>query len=254
MRALITGGTAGIGAAFARHLAARGDDLVLVARDEARLASTAQELSRAYGVDVQTMRADLADRGDTQRVADRLLADDEPIDLLVNNAGFGLRTTMLSDDTSADEQAIEVMCRAMLVLANAAARAMKARGRGAIINTSSVAGFMTMGHYSAIKAYVTAYTESLATQLRGSGVTVTALCPGWVRTEFHDRAKINASSIPAAAWIDADTLVRGCLADVARGRVISVPTPQWRVAVALASAAPRGAIRAISRALTSSRH
>lgn len=254
MRALITGGTAGIGATFARHLAARGDDLVLVARDAERLEAFAAELRQAYGVDVQTLRADLADRAQTQLVADRLLSGDDPVEMLVNNAGFGLRTSMLGDDTSDDERAIDVMCRAMLVLANAAARAMKARGHGVIVNTSSAAGFITMGHYSAIKAYVTAYTESLATQLKGSGVTVTALCPGWVRTEFHERAGINASSIPDLAWIDADDLVRGCLADVARGRVISVPTPQWRVAAVLAGVAPRGIIRAVSRKLSSHRH
>ncbi|GAB3708386.1 SDR family NAD(P)-dependent oxidoreductase [Mariniluteicoccus flavus] len=254
MRALITGGTAGIGATFARHLASRGDDLVLVARDETRLAEAAAELSRTYGVDVQTLRADLADRGDTQRVADRLLSDDDPIDLLVNNAGFGLRTTMLGEDTSEDERALDVMCRGVLVLANAAARAMTARGHGQIINTASAAGFVAMGHYSAVKAWVTAYTESMAVQLAGTGVTTTALCPGWVRTEFHDRAGINASSIPDAAWIDPDALVRECLQDVARGKVVSVPTPQWSTAIGLARVAPRPIIRWVSRKLTSKRH
>lgn len=254
MRVLITGGTSGIGATFARHLAARGDDLVLVARDEKRLSEAAAELSATYGVRVDTMVADLADRAQTQLVADRLLSDQEPIEMLVNNAGFGLHTTMLGEDTSDDERALDVMCRGVLILANAAARAMKARGHGYILNTASSSGYVTMGHYSAIKAWVTVYTESLASQLKGSGVTVTALCPGWVRTEFHDRAGINADPIPDIAWIDADVLVRECLEDVAKGKVLSIPTVGWKAATTLARVVPRGSIRWVSRKLSSGRH
>lgn len=252
--ALITGGTAGIGATFARQLAARGDDLVLVARDTERLEAYAAELRNSYGVQVETLTADLADREQTQTVADRLADPDRPIDVLINNAGFGLGSNLLNPDTSTDERALDVMCRAVLILGGAAARAMKARGHGRILNTSSTAGFVTMGHYSAIKAWVTSYSESLATQLRGTGVTVTALCPGWVHTEFHDRANINASSIPGWAWIDADRLVADALVDMDRGRVISIPTPLWKTAITVAKFLPRSAIRAISARLTSRRH
>lgn len=254
MTALITGGTAGIGATFARHLAARGENLVLVARDADRLTAFAAELNRTYGVEVETLPADLGKRDDLAKVAERLGSTEAPIDALVNNAGFGLHSNMLVDDISTDELAIDVMCKAVLVLANAAARAMKPRGRGRIINTSSTAGYITMGHYSAIKAYVTTYSEALATQLEGSGVTVTALCPGWVHTEFHDRAGIDPTKIPSAAWIDADTLVREAIADAASGRVLSIPTPQWKVAILLARLAPRPAIRWVSRKLGSARH
>lgn len=254
MTALITGGTAGIGATFARQLAARGEDLVLVARDAERLTSYATELHRTYGVEVETLRADLADRGDLAKVAERLGSTEHPIDALVNNAGFGMHSNMLTEDVAREELAIDVMCKAVLVLANAAARAMKPRGRGRIINTSSTAGYITMGHYSAIKAYVTTYSEALATQLEGTGVTVTALCPGWVHTEFHERAGIDPSKIPSAAWIDADVLVREAIADAASGRVISIPTPQWKAAILLARLAPRPAIRWVSRKLGSARH
>lgn len=252
--ALITGGTSGIGAEFARQLAARGTDLVLVARDGARLKECADELHNDHAIDVEILPADLADRAQTQLVADRLADQDRPIHLLVNNAGFGLRSSMLDPDTSTDERALDVMCRAVLILSGAAARAMKERGRGTIINVSSTAGYVAMGHYSAIKAWVTAYTESLATQLKGTGVTVTALCPGWVHTEFHERAEINASSIPDFAWIDKKVLVSEAIADAEKGRVISIPTPGWKAAMAGARILPRPAIRWISSKLTSRRH
>lgn len=252
--ALITGATAGIGAEFARQLADRGYDLVLVARDAARLREYASHLHSEAAVDTEVLVADLADREQTQRVADRLTDSRRPIDLLVNNAGFGLRSSMLAPDTTTDERALDVMCRAVLVLSNAAGRAMSARGRGSIINVSSTAGFIAMGHYSAIKAWVTAYSESLASQLRGTGVTVMALCPGWVSTEFHDRANINAASIPAWAWIDKTLLVREALADAEKGLVISIPKPGWKLAIAVARLLPRSIIRRISRAIASKRH
>lgn len=252
--ALITGGTSGIGAEFARQLAERGYDLVLVARDEVRLQEYAEELRTDAAVDVETLSADLADREQTLQVAARLEDDSKPIHLLVNNAGFGLRSTMLESDTTLEERGLDVMCRAVLILGNAAARAMKQRGRGIIINTSSVAGLMAMGNYSAIKSWVTAYSESLAIQLRKSGVTVTALCPGWVHTEFHDRAAINASSIPNWAWIDKTVLVREALADAEKGKVISVPTLGWKLAVTGVRLLPRPAVRWISGLVTSTRH
>jgi short-subunit dehydrogenase len=180
--ALVTGGTSGIGAAFAQELAERGYDLVLVARDEVRLESTAAGL-RSHGTSVEIIAADLADRADVERVAARLQSEDRPVELLVNNAGFGVRTLLTDADTSELDRGIEVMCRTVLVLSGAAGRAMRERGHGQIINVSSTAGFLTMGGYSAIKAWVTSFTESLAVELKNSGVGVTALCPGWVHTD-----------------------------------------------------------------------
>jgi uncharacterized protein len=142
----------------------------------------------------------------------------------------------------------------VMILSATAGRVMRRRGGGTIINVSSTAGFVTLGNYSAIKAYVTTYTEALACELAGSGVTATALCPGWVRTEFHQRASIQTGGIPGPMWLDADALVAECLEDVAAGKVISIPSLRYKVLMAGARHAPRGIIRAASRRLTSRRH
>lgn len=250
--ALVTGATAGIGAAFARALAERGDDLVLVARNVERLEATAAEL-RAHGVRVEVLPADLADREQVLQVAARLADAERPVDLLVNNAGFGLTANLLAVDTGEHELALDVMCRAVLVLGGAAGRAMRARGHGRIINVASLSAWITQGNYSAVKAWAKVYSEGLATELRGTGVTVTALCPGWVRTEFHDRAGIRTSAIPDWVWVDADRVAREALGHAERGRVISVPTKRWQVARFAMQVAPRPLVRAASRMLNKSR-
>ena len=252
--ALITGGTSGIGAAFARALAARGDDLVLVARNADRLTEMATELKEHYAVSVEEIVADLAVRSEVVGVAERLASTEQPIDLLVSNAGFGVRKKLTEVDTTPHEYAIDVMIRAVLMLGAAAGRAMRQRGAGTIINVSSTAGFMRMGGYSAIKAWVTAYSEGLANELHGTGVKVVALCPGWVRTEFHERAEINISSIPDPLWLDADRLVAVCLKDAEAGKVISIPSKRYKVLITICEHLPHRALRAVSRKLTSSRH
>jgi uncharacterized protein len=252
--ALITGGTAGIGAAFARTLAARGDDLVLVARNADRLSDVATELKERYAVNVETVVADLAIRADVAGIAERLTSPEQPIDMLINNAGFAVRAKLTDADTTRHEQAIDVMIRAVLMLGAAAGRTMRQRGSGTIINVSSTAGFVTMGSYSAIKAWVTTYTESLANELHGSGVMVTALCPGYVRTEFHERAGINMGSLPELMWLDADCLVADCLNDAAAGKVVSIPSKRYKVMITICEYLPHRAVRAISRRLTSGRH
>lgn len=251
--ALVTGATSGIGAEFARQLAARGCDLVLVARNTDRLNATAAELSQAHGVRCEVLSADLSVRDDVARVAARAEDPDRPIDWCINNAGFGVHSPLLDPDTGRHEQAFAVMCTAVLVIGGAAARAMSRRGHGRIVNVSSSAAFITMGNYSALKAWVSVYTEGLSVELAGTGVTATALCPGWVHTEFHERAEINASKIPEVAWIDVDRLVREGLADAERGRVLSVPTRRWAAATTLARVVPRPVIRRISGMLSSSR-
>ncbi|HJV12709.1 MAG TPA: SDR family NAD(P)-dependent oxidoreductase [Propionibacteriaceae bacterium] len=252
--ALITGGTSGIGAAFARALAARGNDLVLVARNGDRLSETATELKERYAIGVETIIADLAVRADVLGIAERLTSVEQPIDMLINNAGFGVRAKLTDPDTTPHEHAIDVMIRAVLLLSAAAGRTMRQRGSGTIINVSSTAGFVAMGNYSAIKAWVTAYTESLANELHGTGVNVTALCPGWVRTEFHERAKINVGSIPDLLWLDADQLVTDCLQDAAAGKVISIPSKRYKIMIGIVERLPHRTLRAVSRRLRPGHH
>lgn len=251
---MVTGGTSGIGAAFARALASRGDDIVIVARDQARLDETAASLRAEYGVEVETVSADLAERDDVVRVAARLADPDAPIDTLVNNAGFGVHTSLLAEDTTPHEHALDVMVRAVLMLGAAAGRAMRARRAGTIINVSSVAGFITMGSYSAVKGWVASYSQGLAVELHGTGVQVTTLCPGWVRTEFHSRAGIRESSIPSFLWVDVDELVVECLADTAKGKVISIPSRRFKFLMFVIKHAPRSGIRWVSGRISSSRN
>ncbi len=205
------------------------------------------------GRTVEILVADLSDRKAVARVAERLEDPKRPIDVLVNNAGFGIHTALTDPDVSKHDAGFEVMVRAVLVLSGAAARGMMARGAGRIVNVSSTAGFMTMGSYSAIKAWVTSYTEGLAVELKGTGVTATALCPGWVRTNFHDAAGIKKSSIPNAMWIDPEPLVSAALRDTFRGKVISIPTIRYRALFWLVRHAPKSAIRSISGAISSDR-
>lgn len=248
--ALITGGTSGIGLAFARALAAEGTDLVLVARDQARLDAVAAELSDAHGVRVETLAADLASRDDQERVAARLR---EGVDILVNNAGFSFKTPLVSGDTDLADRAWEVMGRAPRVLGDAAASAMIARGHGRIITTASVSGLTRQDGYSALKAYVLAWSEVLSNELTGTGVTATAVLPGWVHTEFHDRGGHGKSSIPGFLWLEPDEVAAAALADARRGKVISVPSRRYQALVGILGLLPRSGVRSISRALAGHR-
>ena len=228
--ALITGATAGIGHEYAVQLAARGDDLVLVARDAARLEPVAEELRRAHQVEVEVLVADLTDRVALARVEARLADRERPIDLLVNNAGFGLKKRFL--DNTADEETamLEVLVTAVLRLTHAALGPMAERGHGGIINVSSVAAFLPRGSYSAAKAYVNSFGAWAANEYRSKGVTVTTLCPGFTKTEFHERLGIDRDkSAPSYLWLEADFLVSECLSDFDKGKTMSVPGGQYKV-------------------------
>jgi short-subunit dehydrogenase len=244
--ALVTGGTSGIGLAFCRELAERGNDLVIVARHRARLENVSDELRARHSVNVEIMAADLSKRAALRRVADRVADRDRPIDLLVNNAGFGTSRSFLKGDLADEEAMLDVLCHAVLVLSHAGALSMKDRGRGAIINVSSVAGFVPMGTYGAAKGWCTAFTENLAHELAGSGVSATALCPGFTHTELHERANVDMSKLPKVMWLEADRLVRDCLDDVKAGKVLSVPGMQYKVIAGIAEVAPRALVRALS--------
>lgn len=244
--ALVTGASSGIGREFARQLAQRGHDLVLVARDEGRLQEVAEELKQTYAAESLVLVADLRDRRALQTVADRISDPASPVDVVVNNAGYALGKRFLRNEVEVEEAAFDVLVRAVLVLSHAAGRSMAERRRGTIINVSSVAGFIASGSYSAAKAWVTAFTEGLAMELAGSGVRVTALCPGFTRTEFQQRAGIRESG-PDFVWLDADRLVSDCLADVDKGRVISVPGLAYKAAVGLLRLVPRSIVRSQAR-------
>jgi len=245
--ALVTGASAGIGYAFARRLAGRGHDLVLVARDAARLEEFAQVLRRAHRVGVEVLPADLTVRDQLDAVARRLLDDDRPVDVLVSNAGTGIAGRFVGGDLATEERALDLMVRAVLVLTHAAVPGMVARGRGAVVTVSSVAAFLPGGTYSAAKAWAATFTTSLALELAGTGVTATALCPGYVRTEFHGRAGIAVDTLPGWAWLDADRLVADCLADVDRGRAVSIPGRRYRAAVLLLRHLPLRAASVVGR-------
>ena len=241
--AMITGATAGIGREFAEQLAARGHDLVIVARDTDRLVAVADQIRHRHGVEVEVLTADLADRAALATVAERAAATDRPVDVLVNNAGFTLRGSFLDHEIAEEETMLAVLTRGVLVLSHAAGRAMKERERGTIIVVSSIAGWMATGSYAAAKAWATTFAEGLAGELAGTGVTVTAVCPGFTRTEFHERAHLGTSGIPDVLWLDAPALVAECLHDAERGKVISVPSRRYKVIGAAARLAPRRFLR-----------
>lgn len=251
--ACITGASAGLGAAFAEACAGRGNDLVLVARDVTRLEDLADGLRSRWGVQVEVLGADLADPADLEEVVRRVSSIDDPIGLLVNNAGFGLANHLLEADPAEHRRAMQVMGVAVAELSCAAGRAMRQRGTGRILNVASLSAWVTQGNYSAVKAWVKVFSEGLANELAGTGVSVTALCPGWVRTEFHQRAGVPTSSIPDWIWVDAKTCVTKALADVDRGKVVSVPTLRWKLAAFGLGVLPRPGVRWISRKLTQSR-
>ena len=246
--ALVTGPTSGIGEAFARLLAERGHDLVLVARDEDRLAALAESLARAHGVSVEVLPADLSDRQQLGVVEQRLMDSDRPISVLVNNAGFGVKARFTRGDISDEQRMLDVLVIAVMRLSHAAAVSMGERGEGAIVNVSSVASWLTGSTYSAAKAWVTVFSEGLAGEVAPLGVSVTAVCPGYVHTEFHERADMNMDRVPRWMWLDADRVAAKAMRDVDRGRVLSVTGSQYKAMGALLRHSPRALVRRIGNA------
>lgn len=243
--ALITGPTAGIGLAFAELLAREQHDLVLVSRDEARLRELAQRLKSEHGVSVEVLPADLSDRTQVAVVEARLRSTEQPVDVLINNAGFGLNQRFATGDLEREQYLLDVLVTAVMRLTHAAASTMRQRGKGDIVIVSSVAGFIAGGTYSAVKAWATVFAEGLNVELAGKGVRVSALCPGFTRTEFHERAGIEMQGVPSWLWLDKHFLVERAWRDHRRGKVVSVPGWQYRLLVLLTRVAPRGAVRRV---------
>jgi len=239
--ALVTGPTAGIGAAYAKLLAAKGFNLVLVSRDLKRLGQTAADLTAKHAIETQVLSADLTTDKGIASLAD-FIAKNE-IEVLINNAGFGLNSSFVKS-SAADEQAVlNILVAAPMQLSHAVLPQMVARKSGTIVNVSSVAGYFAAGHYSAAKAYVTVLTESMHAEVSKHGVNVSALCPGFTKTEFHQRAKMKMDALPNFMWLNADFLVAKSWTDAQAGKAISIPGWQYRVMVWIAKNAPRAWMR-----------
>lgn len=246
--ALITGATEGLGAAFARQLAAQGYDVVLVARTRERLAEVCADLTARHQITATALPADLATDEGCAAVESRLRT--APVDLLVNNAGFSLNKSFLRSTVADEVRLLRVNVEAVMRLTLAVLPAMVEQRRGDVINVSSVAGFFAVmpgSTYPATKAWVTNFSQSVARSVRHKGVRVMALCPGFVRTQFHQRAGIDASALPGWAWLDADRVVRDALADLRGGAEISVPDWKYKLAVAAGRYAPAALLRRVGR-------
>ncbi len=242
--ALVTGASAGIGAAFADRLGRDGYDLVLVARRGERLEELAKKLRQSHAVEVEVMVADLVDAGDLLSVEQRIAAP-PGLDLLVNNAGFGTHGPFAESDPDREEHEILLNDLALVRLTRAALPRMVARGSGAIINVSSMAGFLPAPYnatYGATKAFVNSFTEAVAEELRGTGVRVQALCPGFTRTEFQDVAEVDTSDIPDLAWMEPEPVVDASLEALDQGDVVCVPGLGNRAASLVARTLPRALV------------
>ncbi|RAV18085.1 short-chain dehydrogenase [Mycolicibacterium sp. GF69] len=248
--ALITGPTSGIGAGFAHRYARDGHDLVLVARDGARLDRLAAELRDEAGANVEVLPADLAEAADRAKVADRLAAG---VQVLVNNAGFGTSGEFWTSDLALLQSQLDVNVTAVMQLTHAALPPMLAADRGTVINVASVAGLLPGrgSTYSASKAWVIAFSEGLANGLGGTGVGVHALCPGFVRTEFHQRAGIDMAGTPSWFWLEVDDVVRETMASVGKdtktNKVVIIPGLQYKALTTGGRMVPRNLVRAMTK-------
>jgi short-subunit dehydrogenase len=244
-RAVVTGASSGIGLAFAEALAREGYDLVVVARSTARLETLAETLHEAHGVSVDVTPADLTKPAALHKVEEKVGAD-RHLDLLVNNAGFGTIGRFVRLDPDREEEEIRLNVVALVRLTRAALPGMVSRKRGGVINVSSLAAFNpgpVNATYAATKAFVNSFTEALHEELRDTGVRVQALCPGFTHTEFQERAGVDKSRIPSAAWMSAEAVVEASLAGLRRGEVVCIPGMANRLAAGVTGLLPRRLVR-----------
>jgi len=241
--ALVTGATVGIGESFTRLLAENGYNIVLVARDLPRLHERAKSLETTFGIETKVIQADLATDAGCKTIEDFIT--NNQIDVLINNAGFGLNKAFTMSQLDAEQQMLDVLVRTPMRLMHVALPAMKERNKGVIINVSSVAGWIAGGTYSASKSYLTVLTESLHTELSSTNVKVSALCPGFTRTEFHQRGGMSMKGLPAFMWLNADKLVATAWKDAVAGKAVSVPGWQYQLLTFLMRNIPRSLLRKV---------
>lgn len=241
--ALVTGATAGIGESFTRLLAANNYNLVLVARDLPRLEERALALQAKFGVETVVLQADLATEQGCALIENYIT--EHEIDVLINNAGFGIKKAFTASALNDEQNLLDVLVRTPMRLMHVALPKMRARDNGIIINVSSVAGFIAGGTYSASKSYLTVLSESLNTELTDTKVKITALCPGFTRTEFHQRGRMSMKGLPSFMWLNADKLVAKSWSDALKGKAISIPGWQYQILTFVMRYAPRSLVRKI---------
>jgi short-subunit dehydrogenase len=241
--ALVTGATVGIGESFTRLLAHNGYNIVLVARDLPRLQERAKTLESTFGIATTVIQADLATDAGCKTIED-FIANNQ-IDVLINNAGFGINKAFTMSQLDAEQQLLDVLVRTPMRLMHVALPGMKERNMGVIINVSSVAGWIAGGTYSAAKSYLTVLSESLHTELSSTNVKVSALCPGFTRTEFHQRGRMSMKGLPAFMWLNSDKLVAKAWKDAVGGKAVSVPGWQYQLLTFVMRNAPRPMVRKI---------
>jgi short-subunit dehydrogenase len=245
--ALVTGATAGIGESFTRLLAENNYNVVLVARDLPRLQERAQGLEAKYQVQTHCIQADLSTDAGCSEV-ERYIANNR-IDVLINNAGFGINKAFTVSELEEEQKLLDVLVRTPMRLMHVALPLMKQRDRGVVINVSSVAGFIAGGTYSASKSYLTVLTESMHTELAGTNVKISALCPGFTRTEFHQRGRMSMKGLPSFMWLDSDELVAQAWRDALKGEAISIPGWQYRLLVFVIQRLPRSIVRKVGMSM-----
>ena len=241
--ALVTGASSGIGESFTRLLAAQDFNLVLVARDEIRLNERAAGLREKYGADSIVIVADLATESGCAKV-EEFIANNE-IEVLINNAGFGINKLFTMSDLAKEEEVLKVLVRTPMRLMHVALPKLKVKNSGVVINVSSVASFIAGGAYSASKSYLTVLSESLHTELSATNIKVSALCPGFTRTEFHQRGRMKMAGLPQFMWLNSDEVVAKAWRDALAGKPVSIPGWQYKLLLGFISLAPRSLVRRV---------
>jgi uncharacterized protein len=248
--AIVTGASAGIGRVFCERLASRGYDLLVVARDGNRLEGLKRELEERYGIQVEVFPADLTIDTDVSLLVARITQSPQ-LALLINNAGFGTRGPLINTSPARQEAMLRLHTMAPMRLSQAALPMLLNNRRGGIINVSSVASFVFSAYnvnYCATKAYLTSFSEGLAAELAGTGVKVQALCPGFFRSEFHERMQVDTGHIPGWMWMSAEAVVHASLASLDRGRaVVCVPGLRYKLLVMLLRFTPHWIIARVTR-------